>query len=153
MIRERFILTIEGEVMTPSNTVNYHRACQGIGIIEWLKINNNDFEKAAIFFDYHVDALKKKLRKLGYAPNVKRKIPLVVIEKAIIMHLETGSIQELADEHGFTKGSIGIQMRNRGYSLIKRCYVGISTKAKPVNKVSYQDILYNPILSYIGEAA
>ena len=65
MSREKFILTSEDEVMTPSNTVKYNRACQGIGIIEWLKINNNDFEKAAIFFDYHTDALKKKLRNMA----------------------------------------------------------------------------------------
>ena len=47
-----FKLKIEGQEITPTTMKNYKGICKGISIIEWLKLYDDNFAKAAVFFDY-----------------------------------------------------------------------------------------------------
>lgn len=144
-----FKITIEGNEIIPTNSNNYKSLCRGINIIEWLKLNNNNFPKAAIFFDFHENSLRKKICKLRYRPNKKKVISRSMLERGIIEHMETKSIKNIVKETGFHRMAISTGMRRLGYDFVNQ-----EITVKPKNKqAAWQNILYNPILSYIGEPA
>ena len=142
-----FNFLIEGVKITPTTKKNCWGLASGLNVIEWLKLNNDDFRKAAIFFDYHEGSLRKKVRKLGYKPHARDLITKEILERAILDHITFGSINEISAKEGFHRQALATGMRRLGYSLNQRCYIN---KPDSIKKISYQDILYNPILSYVG---
>jgi len=138
-----FKIIIEGVEVTPTTQKNYKALCRGLNIIAWLKVNNNDVPKAAIFFDFHEGSLRKKIRKLGYVPNPRRVITRQLLETAILEHMDTKTTKVTVKESGFHRMAIETGMRRLGYCFLKQCYLD-----KPAVKASWQNILYNKVLSY-----
>jgi len=141
-----FKLIIENIEIIPTTKKNYNGLCRGINIIEWLRLNKDDFAKAAIFFDYHEGSLRKKIRKLGYKPESRDLITSEILERAILEHITTCSINEIVAETKFHRMAISTGMRRKGYSLSQRCYI---RKCDSLKKIGWKNVLYNPILSYV----
>lgn len=143
-----FKLIIEGKEVIPTTTKNYNSICQGINIMEWLKCNNHNVSAAADFFDLSVKSLRRKLYGLGYKKQ-RHVLTKAMVESAILEHIETGCVDVTSKESGFTVSALGARMRQMGYSREARNFVETAkTQDKPEVKVSWANILYNPMLSY-----
>lgn len=144
-----FNLFIEGKEVKASNKKNYHSLCESISIIEWLKVNNNDFEKGSIFFNYNVATIRNRLNKLGYSPDKPRRVSIAIAETGILEHLANGTIHNTVKDSGFSRHAIATAMRKLNYSLVKGCYID-SPEVVKAKKISWCEILYNPMLSYVA---
>ena len=147
----KFELTIEGKLFKLTNKKSYNAHLVGAEMIEWLKANNNDYEGAAVVFDYCVRTIKRKITSLGYKPAGLFVLDRATVEKAIIIHMNGGDILGIADDYGQSKDALTARMRVFGYSTVTKSFsLDKPRKAKLANRLDtlWEKILYNAKLSY-----
>ena len=140
-------IIIENIEYTPTNKMAVRTLSRALSIIEWLKLNKNDFKKAAEFWGCSIQYLKKRTIKLGYHPNPKKVILDSDADQAIDIHLKIGCINDFCKEIGCSTDRMRFKMRQKNYSIASRMFVEVPN----IVKVSWKDILYNKILSYKPE--
>jgi len=142
-------LIIENIEYNPTNNLAVRTLSRSLSIIEWLKLNKNDFKKAAELWDCSMQYLKKRTIKLNYHPNPKKLILDSDVDQAINIHLKTGCINSFCKEIDCTANRMRFKMRQKHYSIATRMFVDIPKS----NRASWQNILYSKTLSYQEIAA
>jgi len=149
-----YSVIIQGKEHKTESTKAFNYLSASSEMISWMIDNDDDFPLAAAHFGLSEEALRRRSNKVGYRPDPKKHKQSTMTENAILIHMETGAIDEYCEEVKISKHIMCKRMNFKGYSLSTGSYSLVARKYKPKTDkpkkkpIPWDKILYNPMLSY-----
>ena len=118
---------------------------------EWLIKNNIDFEKGYKLFGYtNEKSWRVAMRSVGFTRTKPSKfyVSYKDLKESALRHSKGGRTAVLSKEIGLSVQLLGCKWRDVGYSPKYKKYITKSSRPEINQKITYDSILYNKVLSY-----